>query len=129
MNGLTSHLMIVAGFFALLSLAIWFVFLRPVPRQIAVGVITAKHYKPAGTYTRSETLGRRSGFYTQTSIPIAAGYVFKVNVETLPFLARVALNVGAAEAFELGQTVRIEYQIRGVPGLWQRAYVLSMQAA
>ena len=122
-------LLALSGVFALVSLAIWFVFLRPVPRQTAVGVIVAKKYTPATTYARSEVTGRRSGFYTTTSIPIADCYVFEVQVKGWSQPARVALNTGAAERFDVGQTVRIEYQIRGIPGIWQRAYVWDMQHA
>jgi hypothetical protein len=101
-----------------------------VPRPERPPARTAsKHYEPAGTCTRSEAPRHRSDPDTQVSIPNAECYVFEVKVENLSGSTHVALNVGASSAFAVGHAVRIEYQIRGIPQLWSRAYVLDMQPA
>jgi hypothetical protein len=121
-----SLLLAFAGFRLVFSLSIWWVFLRPVPQKTAVGVITEKTYKPAGTYWQQPTGVGRS-FWTPTRIPIAECFVFTVRLDGLPVEARVALNTVAARDFEIGQTVSIEYVERGLPLIWKRVYVRDMK--
>ena len=92
----TTFWLVLAAFFALLTLGIWWVFLRPVPRQTAVGVITGKTFKPASTYWQYPG-GERTNFWTPTAIPIAECYVFTIRVEGQPVEAYFALNTTAAK--------------------------------
>lgn len=117
--------LIIAAIFGLISISIWLVFLRPVPTKSAVGVIRNKQFKPAGEYTQQHA-GQRSGFYAPTRIPIAECYIFEIQVEGWPEMARAALNTVAAQGFEVGQPANIEYQERGVPLIWKRVYVMKM---
>jgi len=39
---------------------------------------------------------------------------------------RYAINPVAAAEFDVGQAVRVEYQERGIPPLWQRIYVVAL---
>jgi len=119
---------ILAAVFGLISVLIWFVFLRPVAKRSAVGVIRNKQFKPAGEYWQ-QPAGQRGGFWTPTRIPIAECYVFEIQVEGWPDVAHASLNTVAAREFEVGQRVNIEYQERGIPFLWKRAYVLDMTPA
>jgi hypothetical protein len=121
-------LLALAVAFALLALLIWWVFLRPVPRQTASGVITQKTFKPASTYWQYPG-GERTNFWTPTAIPIAECYVFTVRVEGQPVEAYFALNTTAAKSFEVGQGVTISYERRGLPPLWERVYVMDMRHA
>ena len=68
----------------------------------------------------------RSAFFAPAHIPIAECYVFTVQVDALAADVAVALNTVAAEEFNAGQRVNIEYQERSLPGIWRRVYVLRM---
>ncbi len=109
-------------------LAVWFVFLRPVPRRTGVGIITAKIFKPAGVYYQFPT-GDRTNFFTPTRIPISECYVFTIRVDGQPLPAMFSLNTTAAERFDVGQKVSIAYEVRGVPLIWKVACVLEMDMA
>jgi hypothetical protein len=119
--------LISAVILALTSAAIWFVFLRSVPVSLATGVIAAKHLKPAGTYWQYPGGATRS-FYTANPIPIEECYVFEIQVDGFAEPFRTALNKLAGESFQPGQRVRVQYEERGVPPFWRRAYVLDMIA-
>ena len=121
----------IAAMAAAASGAIWWVFLRPVARRQARGVITQKVFKPASTYWQQPT-GMRDGFWTPVRIPIAESFVFAVRLdergEGRPEEAWYSANVVEAGAFDVGQKVEIDYQERGVPGVWKRVYVVDMRA-
>src|SRR5216684_2590349 len=112
----------ICGVFALL---LWFVFLRPVAQKTAQGVITHKILKPAGQYVQYP-VGMRSAFFAPSHIPIAECYVFTIQVDDLAADVAVALNTLAAEEYEVGQKVKIQYEERSLPGIWRRVYVTQM---
>ncbi len=120
--------LIFAGLLLVFGLAVWFVFLRPVPRETAVGVVTQKTFKPAGQYWQFPT-GERSSFFGPTRIPIAECYVFVIQAEGQPLPAAFSLNTVAAEQFAVGQKVAIVYEVRGLPLIWKVACVLEMKPA
>jgi hypothetical protein len=124
-----ANLMIVVALaFALIAGLTWFTFLRPVPVQTAMGTIRSKSFKPAGEYWQ-QPVGNRDGFWTATRIPIAECYIFGIQVDGRAGEARVSLNTGAAQAFNVGQRVWIEYVERGFPPIWKRDYVSEMKRA
>jgi hypothetical protein len=100
--------------------------LRPAKPASAVGVITARDYKPASTYVQHPT-GLRSGFWRPTRIPLTECHVFRLRVEGLPGEARLALGTQAAQDFEVGQTVRVEYVERGLPLFGKRLLLVDMK--
>lgn len=118
-------LLAFAALCALFALAMWLVFLRPVERRTAQGVITHKIFKPAGHYVQYP-VGMRDSFYSPSTIPIAECYVFAIHVDGLPLDVGVSLNTIAAREFEVGQSVNIQYQERSIPLLWKRVYVTQM---
>lgn len=120
-------LLVVAIFFALVAVAIWAVFLRPAPVRAAIGMITKKTFKPAGTYWQYPA-GVDRGFRTATPIPIAEAYVFELTVEGFDGPIFFSLNTVAGKAFGVGQRVRIRYKERVIPFLSKRVYVLDMSA-
>jgi len=117
-----------ASFTALILfiLAVWFVFLRPVRRRQSTGVIAEKTFKPAGVYNQFPT-GDRTSFRTPTRIPIAECYIFTINAEGEKLPAVFSLNTTAAERFSIGDNVEIEYEVRGIPWVWNVACVLDMK--
>jgi hypothetical protein len=115
----------LAAIFALAALLLWFVFLRPVERKTAQGVITHKILKPAGQYVQYPA-GMRTAFFAPSRIPIAECYVFTIQVDDLAADVAVALNTLAAEEYEVGQRVKIQYQERSLPGIWRRVYVMQV---
>ncbi|MGO9109810.1 MAG: hypothetical protein ACLP9L_11310 [Thermoguttaceae bacterium] len=119
--------MIEAAILAFLALGIWAVFLRPVPRRTTRAVIAAKTFKPAGEYWQWQAAGDDRNFRTPTRIPIAECYVFTLRADDLPGDVIYGVNTIAANAFEVGQAVEIQYQKRALPGIWRRYYVLDMK--
>jgi hypothetical protein len=118
----------VAAFFALLTLGIWWVFLRPVERKTALGVITEKTHK-GPSVTWQQPTGIRTNFWMPTRIPLAECYIFSIRLEGMPVAAIFSLNTTAAEQFNVGQSVAIDYEERGIPLIWKRVYVLDMKPA
>jgi hypothetical protein len=118
-------LLIFAAICAVFALLLWFVFLRPVERKTAQGVITHKIFKPAGQYVQYP-VGMRSAFFTPSRIPIAECYVFTIQVDDIAADVAVALNTLASEEYTVGQKVKIQYEERSLPGIWRRVYVMQM---
>jgi hypothetical protein len=118
-------LVLFAAICGMFAVTMWFVFLRPVERKTAQGVITHKILKPAGQYVQYPA-GMRTAFFAPSRIPIAECYVFTIQVDDLAADVAVALNTLAAEEYEVGQRVKIQYQERSLPGIWRRVYVTQM---
>ena len=118
--------LIFAVFMLLVAGSIWLVFLRPVPRLSAKGVITSKNYKPPGEYSQFPA-GDRAGFRQPTRIPIAEGYLIEIAIEDSKESVIALLNSTEAQWYEVGTRVVFDYEERGVPLLWKRIYVLSVQ--
>lgn len=125
-SGQGNVMFIVAIFFAIVAVGIWFVFLRPVPQQKATGTVTHKIFKPAGEHWQYP-VGLERGFLLPTKIPIAESYIFGIQIDGSGEVVGYALNTVASKEFEVGKRVQIEYQERGIPLLWRRLYVLDMR--
>jgi len=110
---------------AAFALVMWFVFLRAAVTKTALGKITYKIFKPAGQYVQYPTHAGGT-FYAPSVIAIAECYVFVIQMEGSSDAAGYSLNTLASREFEPGQTVKIEYQERGIPEIWRRIYVTSM---
>lgn len=110
---------------ATFAFLMWFVFLRPAITKTAQGTIISKVFKPAGQYVQypSPTSG---AFYTASVIPLAECYVFIIQADQLQASVGFSVNTLAARQFEIGQQVTIEYQERGLRGIWRRVYVIRM---
>ena len=119
---------VAAILLAAFALSIWLVFLRPVSQKSAIGMITNKTFQPASTYSQYQG-GADRGFRGSNQIPIAESYVFDIKVEGMAEPFRMSLNTVASKEIEVGQRVRIEYEQRGVPPFWQKAYALEMKTA
>lgn len=114
-----------AALCALLAVVMWSVFLRPAVTRTAEGVITHKVFKPAGQYLQYPT-PTSGGFYTPNVIPVSECYLFVIQVNQLSSSVGYSLNTLAAQKFDVGQRVHIEYQERSLPGIWRRIYVTGM---
>ena len=114
-----------AALCAAFGLVVWVVFLRPAVTKSAQGKITDKIFKPAGEYVQYPV---RSGgeFYAPSTIAIAECYVFVIQLEGSSTSAGYSLNTLASREFAAGQTVRIEYEERGLPRVWHRIHVTKM---
>jgi hypothetical protein len=119
-------LFFVAILFAVLTGGIWVVLLRPVPLKTAMGTITKRSFKPAGTYWQHR-VGVNRGFRTATPIPIAEAYIFEVAVDGFGSPVFYSLNTVASQAFEVGTRVQVRYQERSIPFIWKRVYVVDMR--
>lgn len=118
--------LVIAALGGLCVAGIWLVFLRPVPRQGAAGVITQKTFKPASTRWIAP-VGQRTNFGTPTSMPVTEAYIFTIRTDDRNADAIVSLNTTASERFAVGQRVSIDYEERGFGSLWRRVYVLNMR--
>jgi hypothetical protein len=115
---------VLAGFAG----AMWFGFIRPAPRETALGTITAKVHKPEGTY-QQVPIGANRGFRTPNRIPIAESYLFNIAVDGLKEPVATALNVVLSRQFEEGQRVRVTYERRGFGPLLRRIRVIELHPA
>ena len=108
--------------------AMWFGFIRPAPRETALGTITAKVHKPEGTYQQVPVETNRA-FRTPNRIPIAESYLFNVAVDGMKEPVATALNVVMSQQFTEGQRVRVTYERRGLGPLLRRIRVIEMKPA
>jgi hypothetical protein len=110
------------GTLLLFAAAVWYVFLRAVPRQAATGVITDKKFKAAGAYHQYRSENR-----PPARIPVAESYIFTIQVDGQPLAVAYSLNTTASEQFVVGQRVAIVYEWRGLPFIWSVARVVDMR--
>jgi hypothetical protein len=108
--------------------AMWFGFIRPAPRETALGTITAKVHKPEGTYHQVPVETNRS-FRTPNRIPIAESYLFNIAVDGMKDPVATALNVVMSQQFAEGQRVRVTYERRGFGPVLRRLRVIEMKPA
>jgi hypothetical protein len=120
---------IFAGFCAVFALAVWFALLRPAETKSVAGVITSKVYKPAGEYVQYPAGLRRDSFYSPNRIPTAECYIVIIHVDDLHADVGYAANTIEAGNYNVGQAVSLRYQLRGIPGLWRRFFVLGLSPA
>ena len=121
-------LLVCAAVLALGAVLIGCAFLKSSPPQTGVGFIRSKTGVGGGTYWQ-QSGGAQRGFRTATPVSIAPSYVFEIELEGIPARARYSLNPSAAEKFEVGQKVRVEYLVRGTRLLWSRIYLTKMEPA
>ena len=120
-------LFMTALMFAFLALGTYVMLLRPAAAHTALGTITGKKFKPAGTYWQYPVGADRS-LRTATEIPIAEACVFEIAADGLQSPLFFSLNVVASRDFNVGQRVRIVYLQRGLPFIWSRIFVEKMVA-
>ena len=53
--------------------------------------------------------------------------MFSIRLDDRPVEAIFSLNTTAAESFETGQRVSIDFEERGIPLVWKRVYVVEMK--
>ncbi len=119
-------LFILAAVLAVFAIAMWIVFLRPAATVTATGVISSKTFKPAGEYVQYPAGLRRDSFYSPNRIPIAECYILIIHVDELAADVGYAANIPEAETYEVGQRVTLRYQVRGIPGIWRKVFVLGL---
>jgi hypothetical protein len=119
---------ITAISFALLSLAIWFVMVRPVPQIAAVGTVKRKTHKPEGAYWQYQA-GDRPGFRVPTKITIAEGYVLEIESPEIDGLVYAVINTVEARDYEVGDQVELKYSVRSLPPIWSKKYVTEISKA
>jgi hypothetical protein len=101
--------------------------LRPAAAHTALGTITGKKFKPAGTYWQYPVGADRS-LRTATEIPIAEAYLSEIAADGLQSPLFFSSNVVASREFEVGRRVQIVYRRRGLPFIWSRIFVEKMMA-
>jgi hypothetical protein len=128
MSGMTTaKWAVISGFFAILALVLFGFVIRSASAVVATGdgVIAAKTFKPAGTFTQVPVgIDRKS--WTSVEIPIAEAYIFEIRVDGLEEPVYFALNTVASRAFEIGARVRVQYRERGIPFAAKKYLVLEM---
>jgi hypothetical protein len=120
-------LFMTALIFAFLALGTYVILLGPAAAHTALGTITGKKFKPAGTYWQYPVGADRS-MRTATEIPIAEAYVFEIAADGLQSPLFFSLNVVASREFEVRQRVQIVYRRRSLPFIWSRIFVEKMVA-
>jgi hypothetical protein len=120
--------LVVAVALAGVAGGLWFGFIRPAPRQTALGTITAKVHKPEGTYQQVPS-GVDRGFRVPTNIPVAESFLFNIRVDGVDKPVATALNVVRSRQFETGQRVRVTFERRGLGPILGRIRVLDLAPA
>lgn len=119
-------LFLFAGVSAFFAIGMWYAFLRPAKTTSTVGTIVSKTHKPAGEHFQYPGGLNRDSFYGPNRIPTAEGYVLVIHVELLAANVGYFANIPEADNYEVGQSVSLRYQVRGIPGLWRRVYVVGL---
>ena len=119
-------LFILAAVLGVFAIAMWVVFLRPATIVMATGAISNKTFKPAGEYFQYPNGARRDNFYGPNKIPIAECYILIIHMDELGADVGYAANIPEAESYDVGQRVTVRYQVRGIPGIWRRVFVLGL---
>jgi hypothetical protein len=117
-----------AAALAIVSLVLWFGFVRQSPEQTALGTIASKGYVAGGTYTQIP-IGANRGFNAPNQIAIAEANAFELRLDGIRDLVRASFNTVKSRQFEVGQRVRVQYVRRGLPPLWSRITVVDMTPA
>jgi hypothetical protein len=125
---MTKVYLILAVVFGLVFVALWVVFLRPVSTLTGTGTIASKTFRENATYWQTQP-GLDRGMRTPTPVPIAEAYLFEITLDQGGEVVTYALNTQASQSFNEGERVVVQYQRRGVPPFWERAYVLTMEPA
>src|SRR5262245_54463266 len=120
-------LLIAGSIFAFTAVIIGCTFMRRSPPQEAFGVIRSKTGYGGGTHLQQQ-VGTQRGFRTASSIAIAPSYAFEIDIEGLPKPGVCSMAPAAAEKFEVGQRVRVEYVVRGTKTIWSRVFVTNIEA-
>jgi hypothetical protein len=102
--------------------------LQAAEAKTAICIITNKTFKSASSYWQSPS-GIRRGFWGPNKIPIAESVVFEIRVEGLSGAVHYTLNTVAANQYNVGQKVQIEYVERAIPLMWRYIYVTEMRPA
>lgn len=118
----------MAFVFAFLSLAIWFVMLRPTPTMTATGTVQRKTHKPEGEYWQYQA-GDRPGFRVPTKITIAEAYVLQIESPDIAEPVYAVVNVIEAREYEVGDKVQLKYIQRSLPPVWSKKYVTEIEKA
>lgn len=116
----------VAIVLAAFSVGVWLALLRPVEARLAAGIIISKTHKPAGEYAQYPSGLNRESFYGPNRIPVAECYILIMHVDELAADVGYAANVLEAETYKVGQRVSLRYQVRGIPGIWRRVFVIGV---
>ena len=106
------------------ALVLWFAFVRQVPARTANAVIQSKEFLDAHTVTRYPSgIFRQS--WTPNQIRIGAAFVFGMDLEGAG-KAFFALDTLAGKDYEVGQSVPVRYEVRGIPPVWKKIRVLGI---
>lgn len=121
----TQTMLIIAGFFAILSVLIVLVFLRPSATLKAKGTIIEKTFVPASNYSQ-QPVGAQRGFRGTNTIPISESYTFKIKLDSGKIISN-NINTISASKFDVGQTVDVTYTQKGIPLIWKKILVTEMK--
>ncbi len=93
-----------------------------------MGVIKDKSFRAARTI-RQEPVGvRRQDWGSAREIRFPDNDVFVIRLEDPAEDVRFSMPAGAGDVFEVGQKVRVEYEIRSIPLIWRKVLVRGMKA-
>jgi hypothetical protein len=105
---------------------LWFMFVRQVPEKSATAVIRSKTFLDAHTITRyPSNIFRQT--WTPQQIRINEAFVFGLAVEGQDREALFALDTVSSRVYEVGQTVQVTFEERGLPPIWTRLRVKGVR--
>ena len=114
-----------AAVLALLALALWLTFLRPVQEQSRLGTVLHKAPVAGRKYAQYPVEANR-GFRQPHEIALAESFAFELRLDDVPGLVRASFNTIKSQQFEVGQRVRVRYVERSLGPFGRRVTVLDM---
>lgn len=117
--------MILVAIGLVLIVVLWAAFIRPVATLEGIGMITGKTLQTARDVTNTTTNEGRTEYHS-SSVRVPQGYAFTVELPEGKGTGVFYLEEKFGEPFQIGQKVKISYQVRGLPPLWKRTFVLQM---
>lgn len=118
-------LLCLAALAAFVAVAMWYGYARPPAPVSATGTITDKTFLPAHA-VKGYFGGARRENWTEWRVQVPDSYLFQIQAEKLPSSVQYSLPVVQAKKFGVGQRVRIEYVMRGIPGFGRKIQVTKM---
>lgn len=120
--------LILGALAVVFAIVMWAAFIRAVPTRAGVGTITGKTLKAARDVKNTPLNDGRSTL-NPSSVRIPQGYAFEVELPDGAGTGVHYLEEKFGEPFQVGQKVKVSYQVKGLPPLWKRTFVLEMDPA
>ncbi len=105
----------------------WYVLVRPVPEQTAVGRISGRSFQPREVSQRTVARSRVEQAPRTVTYELPDRYVYEIQFEDRDMTARFSQPAVQGSELEVGQRVRVVYYERRVPLVWRKLYIERLE--